>query len=284
MSNQTKVLIVGVGLIGGSISLALKDSEEYIFAGLDNNNEHLEDAKNEGLIQISFENFYDAIAWADIIFLTIPVDAIKDILPKVLDNIKSHQTVVDFGSTKANICQVADIHKNRKQFIAAHPIAGTEHSGPTAAFNTLFKNKNIILCDTEKCDQNKLALFESFAKKIGFSIIKMGANEHDLHLAYISHLSHISSFVLSNTVLKKENNGEIILDLAGSGFESTVRLAKSSPKMWSSIFLENKKMVLEGIEAYKSELDHFEKLIKEGNSKEILNYLTEGRKIKEILK
>ena len=191
---------------------------------------------------------------------------------------------MDFGSTKASICEVVDKHPNRSQFIAAHPIAGTEHSGPAAAFSTLFHNQNLILCDTDRNEQSIVQWFEGLAKEAGFYITKMNAKEHDRHRAYISHLSHISSYVLSNTVLKKEKDGEVILDLAGSGFESTVRLAKSSPAMWSSIFLENKEMILKGILAYKEELTHLENLINEDKASLISEYLEEGRRIRKILK
>jgi len=264
--------------------LALKGKKNLRFGGFDQNKDNLAEAENLGIIDLSFQEYQAAIDWADLILLTVPVNVIKEILPKTLSLLREEQTVVDFGSTKASICTVADAHIKRSQFIAAHPIAGTEHSGPTAAFSSLFSNQNLILCDTEKSDPSKLMAFETFAQEAGFYLTKMDAKAHDRHLAYISHLSHISSYVLSNTVLKKEEDGEVILDLAGSGFESTVRLAKSSPEMWSSIFLENKEMILNGIAAYKEELSRLEKFIKEEQADLISEYLEEGRRIRKILR
>ncbi|MEO9485144.1 MAG: prephenate dehydrogenase [Ekhidna sp.] len=278
------ILIVGVGLIGGSFSLALKDRSDLSFAGFDLDQEALLKAKKIGLVDEVFSEMNSAVKWADGIVLAIPVKAIKELLPVILDKLESHQFVVDFGSTKNTICETADSHEKRDQFIAAHPIAGTEHSGPDAAFKELFVDKNLILCDAEKTDLHKLMLFEDLAKSAGFYLTKMSAKEHDRHLAYISHLSHITSYVLSNTVLNKEKDGEVILDLAGSGFESTVRLAKSSPRMWSSIFLENKEMVLKGIVAYKKELEQLETLIENNEEDAIEEYLEEGRVIRKILK
>ena len=169
-------------------------------------------------------------------------------------------------------------------FLATHPIAGTEHSGPQAAFPELFTNQNLIICEREKTADELVEGFLGLARGAGFYFTFMSAKEHDRHLAYISHLSHISSFVLSNTVLQKEKDGEVILDLAGSGFESTVRLAKSSPAMWSSIFHENKHMVLDSIKAYQNELEELRQSIEAEDVQSVNNYLEEGRKIRKILK
>lgn len=278
------VLIVGVGLIGGSFSLALKKNEGLNFAGFDQNKAYLSKACDLGIVDQTFDNLSEGIDWADFVVLAIPVKGIKILLPKILDQLAPHQFVVDFGSTKKSICLAVDGHSKRNQFIAAHPIAGTEHSGPEAAFEDLFKGKNLILCDTEKSASDKLSIFEELSIQAGFYLTKMSASEHDRHLAYISHLSHITSYVLSQTVLNKEKDGEVILDLAGSGFESTVRLAKSSPAMWSSIFLENKEMVLRGIEAYKTELTRLEDMIKSDAENDMFQYLEEGRRIRKILK
>ncbi|MEM7297946.1 MAG: prephenate dehydrogenase [Bacteroidota bacterium] len=279
-----KILIVGVGLIGGSFSLALKGKRNLLFGGYDLNRDALSKAEELGIISKSFNAFEEALAWADVIILSIPVAGIKTILPQILNSINAGQYVVDFGSTKSSICQAVKDHPKRNQFIAAHPIAGTEHSGPEAAFAELYQAKNLILCDTERSDPLKLKEFEVLAADGGFYLTKMNSEEHDRHLAYISHLSHITSYALSNAVLKKEKDGEVILDLAGSGFESTVRLAKSSPSMWSSIFLENKEMVLKGIEAYKKELERLEQYIQDEDGNAVSKYLEEGREIRKILK
>lgn len=278
------ILIVGVGLIGGSLSLALKRNRALSFAGFDMNKESLQKAQELSIIDQGFDNLENAVKWADVVVLAVPVKSIKALLPAILDQLESHQFVVDFGSTKKSICDAVEDHPNRKQFIAAHPIAGTEHSGPEAAFAALYFEKNLILCDTEKSDPEMLAVFEELSIEAGFYLTKMSASEHDRHLAYISHLSHITSYVLSQTVLNKEKDGEVILDLAGSGFESTVRLAKSSPTMWSSIFMENKEMVLKGIKDYKRELDKLQEMIQSDSEEEIYGYLEEGRRIRKILK
>lgn len=280
---MTKVLLVGVGLINGSFALGLSRREDIVFAGCDLSEEHLDKAKKHGIISKTF-NLNDGLEWADFVLLGTPVNSIKALLPVVLDSIRENQLVVDFGSTKGTICEVVKDHPKRDHFLAAHPIAGTEHSGPDAAFAELFLNENLIICEKEKSIESLTNIFLDLAKDAGFYFTFMSAEEHDRHLAYISHLSHISSFVLSNTVLNKEKDGEVILDLAGSGFESTVRLAKSSPAMWSYIFHENKQMVLNSIEAYQKELEELRKSIEKEDIERVNNYLEEGRKIRKILK
>lgn len=278
------ILIVGVGLIGGSFSLALQHRKELHFGGYDQDSEALAKASSLGVVDQAFQDMEEGVRWADLIVLAIPVRAIKRVLPQVMSLVREDQIVVDFGSTKKTICDAVDKLPNRSQFVAAHPIAGTEHSGPEAAFGALYQDKNLILCDTDRTENVKLQVFEELAMAAGFYLTKMSAAEHDQHLAYISHLSHVTSYVLSNTVLEKEKDGEVILDLAGSGFESTVRLAKSSPTMWSSIFLENKEMVLRGIQAYKQELEKLEAMIETDDETEIAHYLEEGRVIRKILR
>lgn len=278
-----KVLLVGVGLINGSFAMGIRNKEDVVFGGCDLSDDNLQNALDRGIISRKF-GLEDGISWADIILLGVPVDAIKSMLPSLLNSVNARQLVVDFGSTKASICKGVDNHPKRSNFLAAHPIAGTEHSGPDAAFAELFKGQNLIICESERTDRQLMDQFVSLAKRVGFYFTFMSAEEHDKHLAYISHLSHISSYVLSNTVLQKEKDGEVILDLAGSGFESTVRLAKSSPDMWSSIFVENKAMVLKSIEAYQKELERLRVAIEKSNVEQINHYLKEGRKIRKILK
>lgn len=264
--------------------MSLKRKDHLIFGGYDLNEENLDKALELGIIEEKFLDLGSSIEWADWIVLAIPVDGIKGLLPKVMDQIDHTKAVIDFGSTKGTICEMVAQHPKRSRFIAAHPIAGTEHSGPEAAFDSLYDNMNLIICEGELVDVQLLKEFEEVAQMSGFKIIKMPADEHDRHLAYISHLSHITSYALSNTVLKKEKDGEVILELAGSGFASTVRLAKSSPDMWTSIFLENKQMVLEGIENYLQDLKDLKSYIEKSSEEEIKAYLTEGRVIRKILK
>ncbi|MEM0940996.1 MAG: prephenate dehydrogenase [Bacteroidota bacterium] len=278
-----KVLLVGVGLINGSFSLALKNKKDISFGGSDLSGEHLDKAKELGIISQEFE-LRQGVRWADFILLGTPVDVIKQILPEILDTVNADQLVVDFGSTKGTICKTVQSHQNRSNFLATHPIAGTEHSGPESACEELFVGQNLIICERDRTNESLTEDFLNLAKVAGFYFTFMSAEEHDRHLAYISHLSHISSYVLSNTVLQKEKNGEVILDLAGSGFESTVRLAKSSSVMWSSIFRENKQMVLDSIAAYQAELEELKKFIETSDSNKLITYLEEGRKIRKILK
>ncbi|MFY0598349.1 MAG: prephenate dehydrogenase [Cyclobacteriaceae bacterium] len=279
-----KVLLVGVGLIGGSFSLALKNKDTFKFGGYSRKQSTLDTAETLGIIDFKFSDLNEGIAWADWIILSIPVDVIRKMLPGILDQLRPNQLVVDFGSTKGAICaEIAD-HKNRGNFLAAHPIAGTEYSGPEAAFPGLFKDKCLIVCEEEKTLSDIKLHFEEAAKQVGFYLVKMGAEEHDRHLAYISHLSHVTSYALSNTVLNKEKDGEVILELAGSGFESTVRLAKSSPEMWTPIFLENKKMLLESIESYLIQIKSLQNHLENSDGGQIQQFLEQGRMIKKIIK
>lgn len=281
---MTKVLLVGVGLIGGSFSLALKGDRNFEFGGSSRKKSTLDKAEELGIISHKFESLDDGLAWADWIILSIPVDVIKNILPKILDKIRKDQLVIDFGSTKGAICKTVSDHRNRENFLATHPIAGTEYSGPEAAFPGLFKEKCLIICEEEKTSLDLRNSFLKASEYIGFYFVRMGAQEHDRHLAYISHLSHVTSFALSNTVLDKERDGEVILELAGSGFESTVRLAKSSPEMWTPIFMENREMLLESIDSYLQQIIDLKERLEEGNYDQVLNFLEEGRKIRKIIK
>lgn len=280
-----KVSIVGPGLIGGSFALALKKRlEEVTVYGWDQNPDHLTEALQLGIIDNPVSSLQEAIEASDWIILAIPVNAIETILPECLDNLRPDQVVVDFGSTKESICRVADQHASRARFIAAHPIAGTEYSGPQAAFSGLFEDKVMIVCDEEKSDPEAVSGFRKLCKMIGMSTTYLKAAGHDVHLAYVSHLSHVIAFGLSNTVLKQEENDEHILDLAGSGFASTVRLAKSSPDMWTPIFLKNKGAILEGLENYLEQLTQFKALLEDEKEDEIRSFLEKGRAIRKILK
>lgn len=276
------VLLVGVGLIGGSFSLSLKE-KGLTFGGCSRKKENLQKAEELGITSVSFPDLNEGIRWADWIILSIPVNVITKMLPGILDQLKPHQLVVDFGSTKGTICEAVKNHPHRAQFLACHPIAGTEHSGPEAAFTGLFEDKVMILCEEERSDPKLIAPFYEVMHDLKFRIVKMGAMEHDRHLAYISHLSHITSFALSNTVLRKEQDGEVILELAGSGFASTVRLAKSSPEMWTPIFMENKKMVLESLARYSEQLQAFRQLLESDNTEGLTEFLENGRQIRRII-
>jgi len=280
-----KVSIIGLGLIGGSFALALKKRLESIEVfGWDNSTAHLEEAKRLGIIDVAANSMEEAVLAGDWVILAIPVHAIESILPTCLELLQAHQTLVDFGSSKQLICEAADQHPNRGQFIAAHPIAGTEYSGPGAAFANLYEDKVMIVCDAGKTEEKRLTEFRQLCKMVGMESRHLSAAEHDVHLAYVSHLSHVIAFGLSNTVLEKEQNDAHILDLAGSGFASTVRLAKSSPDMWTPIFQKNRKAILESLDHYLQHLNEFRQMLDTDDRESIHNFLIKGREIRKILK
>ena len=277
------VYIIGIGLIGGSFALDLKAlKSDVVIYGIDQNEAHLATALELGLIDK--KAVLEDVKNADMVLLAIPVNATLKLLPTLLSLIPKQSIIVDMGSTKEAICRIADRHPKRSQFLANHPIAGTEFSGPKAAHLGLFQNKTNIICDIEKTDlelsKKVIAIFES----IGMRIRHMNARDHDKHIAYVSHLSHISSFMLGKTVIEKEKNESNIFDMAGSGFESTVRLAKSSPEMWVPIFEQNKTNVIETLDEYIQNLTHFKQLMESENFEAIRNEMKNTNYIKTILK
>jgi prephenate dehydrogenase len=277
-----KIIIIGLGLIGGSFSLGLQEHyEDLEIGGIDANEGHLETALSLGIIH--FKSSFEALHEADIVVVAIPVDAQLELLPKVLDRIYDEALVIDMGSTKARICHVLESHPKRRNFLATHPIAGTEFSGPKAALKNLFYNKTNIICEVEKTafklQEKALAIFS----KLGMRIRYMDAISHDKHIAYVSHLSHISAFMLGKTVIEKEKNERDIFDMAGSGFASTVRLAKSSPAMWTPIFEHNKDNIIETLEEYIQNLQKFKKLMEQDSYEAIYQEMENTNRIKEIL-
>ena len=277
-----KVFVIGVGLIGGSMALDIqKEYSEAIIYGIDAKENHLEEAQKLGVIHYKAD-FQDLIN-ADIVIVSIPVDVQLEIIPKVLDKINDNTLVFDVGSTKKAICKVLENHSRRRNFLAVHPIAGTEFSGPKAAITGLFDKKTNIICEVEKTafklQEKALDIFA----KLGMRIRYMDAESHDKHIAYVSHLSHISSFMLGKTVINKEKNERDIFDMAGSGFASTVRLAKSSPTMWTPIFKQNKENVIETLEEYINNLQQFKQLMKQDKFSEIFNEMESTNYIKQIL-
>jgi prephenate dehydrogenase len=276
------IYIVGIGLIGGSIALDAKTlyPEAKIF-GIDSNEDHLQEAITLGVVDNAA--FFEDVVNADFVIVSVPVDTAIVLLPKILDLVPNSAIVFDVGSTKGPICEVVVNHPKRRNFIATHPIAGTEFSGPSAAIKGLFNGKTNIICEVEKTafklQEKALLLF----KAIGMRIRYMDPKSHDKHIAYVSHLSHISSFMLGKTVINKEKDEQDIFDMAGSGFESTVRLAKSSPAMWTPIFKQNKKQVVKTLEEYISNLSKFKELLENDDYDAIYNEMQSVNKIKEIL-
>ena len=278
-----KVGIVGLGLIGGSIALKLKDLfDNLTIYGYDIDHETISFSIKNKIIDEKYDE--DLISKLDYIFLAIPVESIKNQLQNYLDKTSDKTLIIDLGSTKLQICNSVENHEKRKNYLAAHPIAGTEFSGPGSATKELFNNKIMILCDTEKTDSNLLLNAKKIIESIGMIIKTMDPKDHDRHIAYVSHLSHISSFMLGKTVMDKEDDEQAIYNMAGSGFESTVRLAKSSPEMWSSIFVENKKNIIESLDEYISNINNFKNLIETSDQEKLNNEMRKINGIKEILK
>ena len=277
------VYIIGIGLIGGSMSLDIQQKyPEATIYGIDVNDAHVQEALQRQLIheQATLQNVQNA----DIVIITIPVHASIKIITEVLDTINDDALVIDAGSTKETICESIAAHPRRRNFLAAHPIAGTEYSGPSAAIQCLFDGKTNIICEVEKTafslQEKALELF----KNLGMRIRYMDPKSHDKHIAYVSHLSHISSFMLGKTVIEKEKNERDIFDLAGSGFASTVRLAKSSPDMWTPIFEQNKVNVIETLDEYIANLQEFKSLMLQDNFEGIYKEMENTNHIKKILK
>ncbi len=276
------IYMIGIGLIGGSFAIDFKKhNPEVVIHGISRKDATLNKALELNLIHKKAT--LDDLDKADLVVVSIPVDATVKLLPTILDKIGENTLVVDAGSTKKAICEVVEHHPKRRNFLACHPIAGTEKSGPTAAISGLYKGKTNIICEVEKTtfklQEKALDLFRA----IGMRIRYMDPVSHDKHIAYVSHLSHISSFMLGKTVLEKEKNERDIFDMAGSGFASTVRLAKSSPAMWTPIFNQNKENVIESLEEYISNLQKFKTLMEQDNFSEIFNEMENTNYIKQIL-
>lgn len=277
------IYVIGVGLIGGSMALDIKKlyPEAPIF-GVDSNEQHLQKALD--LKVIDKPAVLSDISKADLVIVSIPVDAAVNIINDVLDFMPDDTLVIDVGSTKQAFCNVVANHPKRRNLLATHPIAGTEFSGPTAAIHGLFNGKTNIICEVEKTafklQEQALKLFADLGMRIRY----MNPESHDKHIAYVSHLSHISSFMLGKTVIEKEKNERDIFDLAGSGFESTVRLAKSSPAMWTPIFKQNKENVLETLDEYIANLNQFKTLIENDDFDSVHDTMENTNYIKKILK
>lgn len=270
-------------MIGGSLARDIRRSASgSTVLGMDTSDAHLEEARELGLIEGAASD--SDLATADLVVVSIPVDRIVQELPSILDRVGDETLVIDAGSTKAPICREVANHPKRRNFLACHPIAGTEFTGPSAAVEGLFDGKVNIICEVEETafaiQERALDLF----RELGMRIRYMNPEAHDRHIAYVSHLSHISSFMLGKTVIEKEKNERDIFDMAGSGFESTVRLAKSSPAMWTPIFEQNKKNVLETLDEYIDNLKEFRALLDSDQYEALYEAMEQTNRIREILK
>ena len=279
-----KISIIGVGLIGGSIALKLKKqgiiSKVY---GIDQNENHLQEALDLNIID-EISNLEEGVKNADLVIIAIPVDAAKNILPQVLDLIKESQTVMDVGSTKHGIVQVVQKHAMRHRYVSFHPMWGTENSGPKSAQEDSFSERAAVICNKEESANDAVEKVQNIAEALGMHTIYMDAEAHDIHTAYISHISHITSYALANTVLEKEKEEDTIFQLASSGFSSTVRLAKSHPEMWVPIFKQNKENVLDVLNEHISQLRKFKSALEKDNYEYLEELIRNANKIRGILK
>lgn len=278
------ITVIGVGLIGGSMAIGLKElgiAKKVI--GVGKTTASLEKALELKIIDEALA-LDDAVMQADIVYIAIPVDATVDIAIRVLDMISDKQIVVDAGSNKFTLCDAIKDHPRRKQFVASHPMWGTEFSGPEAAVSGAFSGRACVVCEKNKSSETALNTVEKLYKDLGMHIIYMSAENHDIHAAYISHISHITSFALANTVLEKEKEEDAIFEMAGGGFESTVRLAKSSPAMWAPIFMQNKENVLDVLNEHISQLRKFKASLEKENMDYLVELIENANKIKRILK
>ncbi len=280
---RKKVAIIGIGLIGGSLALQL--NEKGLAAGIigvDSNAENAKKALELGLVD-EIKNLEDAIDNSEVIILAIPVDKVVELIPQIMNRI-SNQIVLDVGSTKQLLIETVKNHPKRGRLVATHPMWGTEYSGPEAAVRSAFENKAVVFCNEEDSDKDALEWVKNAYSKIGMHELKMNAVDHDLHTAYISHISHITSFALANTVLEKEKEDNAIFELASGGFESTVRLAKSNPAMWVPVFIQNRENVLDVLNEHISQLKKFKSCLEKENYEYLTELIQKANTISRIIK
>ncbi|PWW28046.1 prephenate dehydrogenase [Chryseobacterium sp. AG844] len=279
-----KISIIGVGLIGGSMALKLREKNLASFIyGIDNNTQHISDALELKIIDAGVD-LEHGIKNSDLIILAIPVDAARKLLPSVLDLVSDQQTVMDAGSTKAGILHAVKNHPKRSRFVAFHPMWGTENNGPKSAIAESFSGKAGVICNKEESADDALATVEKVVNALDMHMIYMNAEDHDVHTAYISHISHITSYALANTVLEKEREEETIFQLASSGFSSTVRLAKSHPEMWVPIFKQNKENVLDVLNEHITQLRKFKSALEKENYEYLEELISNANRIRGILR
>lgn len=280
---RKKIAIIGVGLIGGSLAIQLHEKKlSSKLIGVEVNEEHAKKALELELVDETL-SLDEAIQQADVIVLAVPVDTMVSLLPRILNEI-DNQVVLDLGSTKSQLIEAIKNHPKRGRYVATHPMWGTEYSGPQAAVRGAYENKAVIICNAGESDADALEWVKHMYKKIGMRLLEMEAKAHDLHAAYVSHISHITSFALANTVLEKEKEEQAIFELASAGFESTVRLAKSNPAMWVPIFMQNKENVLDVLKEHIAQLSRFKESLEKGDNEYLMRLIEEANKIKRIIK
>ena len=277
------ITIIGTGLIGGSMALTLKDlgiAEKVI--GVDTNKEHIKKALELGIIDESAD-MVEAVKQSDLVIVAIPVHSTEELLPLIMDQVNT-QVVMDVSSTKEPILNAIKHHPKRSRFVGTHPMWGTEYSGPEAAVRDAFTGKVTVISGKNESDKDAVEMVEGIYHKLGMRIIYMDPSAHDVHAAYVSHISHITSFALANTVLEKEKEESAIFDMASAGFESTVRLAKSNPAMWVQIFLQNRENILDVLNEHISQLRKFKSCLEKENEEYLTELIDNANKIRKILK
>jgi prephenate dehydrogenase len=278
------VTIVGVGLISGSFALGLKEKglARHII-GVSRTEASSRKALELGLIDEALP-LEEAVRKSDLIYVAIPVDATLPVMKTIMDLVTDKQIVADAGSTKQVLCASLADHPMRKQFVATHPMWGTEYSGPEAAVRNAFTGRACVICEKERSDAGAVETIEKIYRELGMHILYMNAGDHDVHTAYISHISHITSFALANTVLEKEKEEDAIFELASAGFESTVRLAKSNPAMWAPIFMQNRENILDVLNEHISQLRKFKACLEKENEEYLKELIENANKIRKIIK
>ena len=278
------VTIVGVGLISGSFSLALKEKAlvKHVI-GISRTETSLKKALQLGLIDEALP-LEEAVKKSDLIYVAIPVDVTVPVIKQIMDLITEKQIVADAGSTKYVLCKALADHPMRRRFVATHPMWGTEFSGPEAAVRDAFAGRACVICEKNKSERDAVEAMEMIYRELGMHMIYMDADSHDMHAAYVSHISHITSFALANTVLEKEKEEDAIFELAGGGFESTVRLAKSNSAMWAPIFMQNREHVLDVLNEHITQLRKFKSCLEKENYGYLHELIENANKIGRILK
>jgi len=283
--HQKTITIIGLGLIGGSLALSLRQhglADRLI--GVEANPAYARRALELGLVDEIGPDLATAVAPAGLVIVAVPVDAMLTVLPRVLDLLTDQQLVIDVGSTKGNLVAAVAGHPRRGRFVAVHPMAGTEYSGPDAAVRGLFEGKTLVVCDAAASDPDAVATVEALFQALPMRVLHLGAADHDLHTAYVSHISHLTSFALALTVLEKERRGEQrIFDLAGGGFASTVRLAKSAPATWVPIFRQNRENLLDVLDEHLLQLHKLRGLLAREDYAGLTTQLEHANEIRKII-
>lgn len=283
-----KTGIIGLGLIGGSIAIDLKRkgfASEVL--GVEAEPVNASAAEKIGLVDriVALE---ECVAESDLIVLAIPVGAAVKLLPDILDSFHKtegcNKVVIDVCSTKEHLSRCVKYHPMRRCYVATHPMAGTEYSGPWAAMPGLFDGHACIICDSEESSPKAVRIVERMYETLNMRTIYMNASSHDVHAAYVSHISHVTSFALALTVLDKERDEKHIFDLASGGFSSTVRLAKSSPDMWTPILTQNRDNVLHVMDTYIEKMQAFREAIADGDETAVRELIEDANRIRRIIR